>query len=185
MCDELDRHPPQPKGRAVPFPSSWKETDMPTEIEKNRAELEALQLEELREAANERKAARAARVRQLKTVAMALRMSDASALRRQNGCAHRKGGKNIEQFFDGNDNNYSVIKHTLSHGPTIVICQRCQKVWERPLALHADASKEQRAEWNDEMTEYRKALALPTDNEPSGAVLFDFIPTSPVHMQHL
>ena len=158
---------------------------MATEIEKNRAELEALQLAELREQAQERASARAARVRQLKTVALALKMTDDATANRQNRCAHRKGGKNLDQFFDGNDSNYSVIKHTLSHGPTIVICQRCQKVWSRPAPLHDDASKQQIAAWEAEMKEYRTALALPTDNEPSGAVLFDYFPASPVVMQHL
>ena len=117
---------------------------------------------------------------------MALKMTTDAQQRLQSRCAHKKGGKNIEQFFDGNDSNYAVIKHTLSHGPVIVICQRCQKLWERPLALHADATKAQREAWEAEMKEYRWALTLPTDNEPSGAVLFDFIPTNgPMQTQHL
>jgi len=157
-----------------------------TEIEKNRAELEALQLEELREQANERKSARAARVRQLRTVAMALKLTDDAQRNRQARCAHRKGGKNLEQFFDGNDSNYAVVKHTLSHGPIIVLCQRCQKLWERPAQLNPDATREQIAMWEQQMAEYRAALAFPTDNEPSGSVLFDYsniIPTTA--MQHL
>ena len=158
---------------------------MPTEIERNRAELESLQLAELREQAMERKSARAARVRQLQTVAMALKMTENSKLYLQSRCAHRKGGKNLDQFFEGNDSNFAVIKHTLSHGPTIVLCQRCQKLWEAPAQLNPDATKEQRVAWDAEMTEYRRALALPTDNEPSGAVIFDVFPNSPVHMQHL
>jgi hypothetical protein len=157
----------------------------PTEAEKNRAELEALQLAELREVAEERKNARAARVRQLRTVAMALKATDDAKLNLQSQCAHRKGGKNLDQFFSGNDSNYAVVKHTLSHGPTIVICQRCQKVWEPPKALNPDATKAQREMWDAEMREYRIALSYPTDNEPSGSVLFDFFPMSPVHMQHL
>ena len=158
---------------------------MPTDIEKNRAELEALQLAELREQADERRSKRNARVRQLRTVAMALKMTDDAQRNRQNRCAHRKGGKNLEQFFDGNDSNYAVIKHTLSHGPVIICCQRCAKVWSAPAPLNPDATKEQRAAWDAEMKEYRAALALPTDNEPSGAVLFDYFPNTPAVMQHL
>ena len=156
---------------------------MPTEAEKNRAELEALQLDELREAASERRNARASRQRQMRTVAMALKMSDDAAHNRHMRCAHRKGGKNLDQFFDGNDSDYAVVKHTLSHGPTIVICQRCQMVWERPAPLNPDATKAQREEWEEQMLTYRKALAFPTDNEPSGAVLFDYIPA--IATQHL
>lgn len=158
---------------------------MATEIEKNRAELELLQLQELREAAEQRRSARASQARQRRTVAMALQMTLNAQRNLHSRCAHKKGGKNLDQFFDGNDSNYAVIKHTLSHGPTIVLCQRCQNLWEAPAQLHADASPAQIRQWEDEMRAYRAALALPTDNEPSGAVLFDFHPiNSPVQMQH-
>ena len=158
---------------------------MPTEVEKNRAELESLQLDELREQANERKSARAARQRQMRTVAMALKMTEDAKLYLQSRCVHRKGGKNLDQFFDGNDSNYAVVKHTLSHGPTIVICQRCQKIWEPPKPLNPDATKAQREAYDADIKEYRRALALPTDNEPSGSVIFDYFPNSPIAMQHL
>lgn len=170
----------------MPFPSFTKEMIMATDdTAKIRAELEALQLAELREQAEERKAARAARLLHLKTVAQALQMSENARRILQNRCAHRKGGKNLEQFFDGNDPNYAVIKHTLSHGPTIIICQRCQRVWEPPAPLNPEATTAQRKEWEAEMAEYRRALAFTTDNEPSGAVIFDQIPNYPIPMHRL
>jgi hypothetical protein len=94
----------------------------------------------------------------------------------QNRCAHRKGGKGVAMLYQGNDSNYAVIKHTLSHGATIVVCQRCTKVWEPPPRnlIRKGATAEDRAEYKRLAEEYQWALNLPTDNEPSGTVLFAF-----------
>jgi hypothetical protein len=79
-------------------------------------------------------------------------------------------------LYQGNDPNYAVIKHTLSHGPVIVVCQRCTKVWEPPPRelVAKGATPEMRAEYRGLLEQYRWALNLPTDNEPSGTVLFAF-----------
>jgi hypothetical protein len=89
-------------------------------------------------------------------------------------CAHRKGGKGVEMIYRGNDSNYAVIKHQLPHGPIIVICQRCPKVWYPPDAalIAKGATTEQRRQYRRELEEYTTALNYPTDNEMSGSQLF-------------
>jgi hypothetical protein len=138
------------------------------------AELEALQLEELRDRVetirNHRESKRrriAARDGDLKA---AMRRQEAA----QAACWHKKGGKGVEMLSRGTDNYYAVVKHQLCHGPIIVVCQRCGKVWEPPpLALNRKgASIENKAEYKRLYVEYVKAIEFPTDNLMSGTQLF-------------
>ena len=147
---------------------------MPLDKKAITEELELLQLEETRERVNEMRMRRESLRRRA-----AARDEDLNdGLRRQkaiqDACWHKKGGKGVTMLSQGNDHNYAVVKHTLSHGPVIVICQRCSKVWEPPnTALNArSASKEDKALYRQQYDEYQRALNLPTDNEPSGTQLF-------------
>jgi hypothetical protein len=139
-------------------------------------ELEQLQLEETRERVHEIRASRRQRENRRQMVQQSIRQTRALEKRQQEACWHKKGGKGVSQLSHGNDANYAVIKHTLSHGPTIVLCQRCTKVWEPPpVALNRrGASAEDKAEYKRLYQEYVAALNFPTDNEPSGTVLFTF-----------
>jgi hypothetical protein len=139
-------------------------------------ELENLQLEEARDSAEQRKQARAGRANKAQAIELSLRRDRAHQKRLRSACLHRKGGKGTGQMYSGNDPNFAVITHTLSHGPTIVICQRCGNVWEPPLPLTKKATPEQRVQYRADLTEYRRALNMPTDNEPSGTTLFAFTP---------
>jgi hypothetical protein len=132
-------------------------------------ELEQLQLEEARE--------RIAGMRAEKIDAAQRRMRVQQSLMdtrhmediRHAGCAHKKGGKGVEGLYRGNDANYAVHKHTLSStGVTIVICIRCSMIWEPPKPLPKGASQKEREAYRKQLADYRWALALPTDNEPSG-----------------
>jgi hypothetical protein len=139
-------------------------------------ELENLQLEEARETAAKRQQDRLGRDSRAKAIEMSLRRDKSNQERIQSGCTHRKGGKGVGQIYAGNDSNFAVITYTLSHGPTIVVCQRCYKVWRKPEPLSKKATPEQRAQYKLEMADYRYAINLPTDNEPGGTVLFAFAP---------
>jgi len=139
-------------------------------------ELEQLQLEEARENAEQRRLARASRESRMRALELSLKRDRANQARIQAGCVHRKGGKGTAQLYQGNDANYAVVTHTLSHGPTIVVCQRCGKIWEPPEMLSKKATPEQKAQYKENLHEYRRALNFPTDNEPSGTVLFQFTP---------
>ena len=134
-----------------------------------------LQLEEALAVAEDRRARRGSRERKIRAIEFSLKRDREQLARTQAACAHRKGGKGKDGVFNGNDASHAVITHTLSHGPTIVVCQRCGKVWEPPLKLPKRATQEQRTAYIEAMNEYRRALSLPTDNEPSGTVLFEVI----------
>jgi len=143
------------------------------------AELEMLQLEEARDAAAQRKQAKVERENRAKAIQASLKRDNANQERIQSVCQHRKGGKGTAQMYMGNDTNFAVVTHTCSHGPTIVVCQRCLKVWRPPEDLPRRATAEQRAKYRVDLAEYRRALNFPTDNEPSGTVLFQFTPIEP------
>jgi len=137
-------------------------------------ELEQLQLEETRDRVTGMRQHRESIRRRVE--ARDTDLKDAAARQKaiQDACWHKKGGKGVTMLFQGNDHNYAVIKHTLSHGPLIVLCQRCSKVWEAPpTALNArSASPEDKALYRKLYDEYQWAVNLPTDNEPSGTQLF-------------
>jgi hypothetical protein len=148
---------------------------MPIDAKQMREELELLQLEELRESAEERKAKRSTRLNKIRAIEMSLKRTRDAEAYTQSRCKHLKGGKGRDGIFNGNDANYAVITHTLSHGPTIVVCQRCGKLWEPPERPGKKASAEVREKYFENVNEYRRALAFPTDNEPSGTNLFEII----------
>jgi hypothetical protein len=149
---------------------------MPVDRTKVADELADLQLEEARAQALDRRNRKSEREGRQKAVESSLRADKARQRDIQSRCAHRKGGKGVSMLYQGNDSNYAVVKHTLSHGPTIVICQRCSKIWEPPPRelIRKGASTEDRAEYKRLLEDYRWALNLPTDNEPSGTALFAF-----------
>lgn len=136
--------------------------------------LEQLQFEEAMEVADERRRRRIERQHRREGLELTIKRDRENQERIQAACAHRKGGKGTQQLYAGNDQNYSVITHTLSHGPTVVICQRCWKIWEPPVRLPKNATAEMRAKYREDLAEYNRARAFPTDNEPSGTVLFAF-----------
>jgi hypothetical protein len=142
---------------------------------KIQAEMEALQLEKMREDVRTIRSTREAR--KARTLALQNSLRDTTLRQKliQSRCAHRKGGKGVGMLFSGNDANYAVVKFTLSHGPTIVVCQRCIRLWEPPdrKLVRRGASPEERAEYKRQMDEYQWAMNLPTDNEPGGTKLFE------------
>ena len=144
---------------------------MPEKLDRNKilSELEELQLEETRERVDDMRRVRAAK--QARTASRQRDIESANAIQRARvaGCWHKKGGKGVEMLSHGNDANYAVIKHTLSHGPLIVVCQRCTNVWEQP---PIELRKSNPAEYKRLYDEYIWAVNLPTDNEASGTQLF-------------
>lgn len=147
---------------------------MPLDKAKITNDLEQLQLEEMQE-----------RVLQIRSRKESIRRRVASretditsALARrkaaEENCWHKKGGKGVESLSRGTDHYYAVVKHQLSHGAIIVICQRCGHVEEPPdIALNAKtATAADRAEYKRLYERYRWWLDLPTDNTMSGTQLF-------------
>jgi hypothetical protein len=137
-------------------------------------ELEQLQLEETRERVASMRRLKAARENRMQTRQAALAKNNAIQKAAEANCAHRKGGKGKEMWFSGNDSNFAVVKHILSHGPMIVICQRCNKLWEPPPTALRNGTADERRDYKRLYIEYQAAVNLPTDNETSGARLFEF-----------
>lgn len=84
-------------------------------------------------------------------------------------CTHRKGGMDTASLNkQGNDSNFSVIKHTGTFGGTTILCTRCCKLW-----LPQDP------EFGGKPTPgYSDALRFPTDNQPSSSIVFQATPVS-------
>lgn len=139
-------------------------------------ELEELQLQEARAMAEQRKQSRASKESHARAIELSLRRDRKHQEMIQAACVHRKGGRGTAQMYQGNDVNYAVITHTMSHGPTICVCQRCGKIWREPDPLPKKATPEQKAKYREDLAEYRRARNFPTDNEPSGTVLFQMTP---------
>lgn len=143
------------------------------ELDPIEREMKALQLEELRMSVGQRRAMAEMRKQNSASQELQLRKSREDQCRIQRACNHRKGGKDRAGIGNGQDSDYSVIKHTYANMDMCVMCQRCQMEW-RPgtteIRLHS-------GERNHTGISYATALAWPTDNEPSSATFF-LIPTS-------
>lgn len=131
-------------------------------------ELAQLQLEDLREKAEQRRAIRAQKARNQIAYQSSLDENNLVQKLMQDGCSHRKGGKNLEGMLNGQSGYYAVVKHTLPLGEQMVVCQRCTKVWERPIKADFKTA----AEYKVALEEYKRAINFPTDNEPSGTRMF-------------
>lgn len=142
--------------------------------EKGRLELlqekEALELEELRE--------RVARQRSEKQQKAAARADNEKSFREaaqkqaqmQAGCNHKKGGRDYAATNKrGDGDNYSVIPHTMPLGNTIVLCTRCLFMWTPGTSAKFMPDGKTK---NPTGISWAEAIKLPTDNSPSGSVLF-------------
>ncbi len=104
---------------------------------------------------------------------------------RQTVCPHRKGGKDLEGLERGNDANASVLKHTYPTGAVHVLCTRCLKDWGpaccgKPKKVRGtDRCQTCGKAYREQTPGYREALAMATDNEPSGAGVFQFSSAPP------
>ncbi len=138
------------------------------------AELDALNLEKARREVTILRSEEAMRKVRRNSVELSLRAEAERDREKHSRCWHKKGGNGIENLYQGNDNNYAVVKHILPTGDMIVVCQRCGCLWTKPdPALVAKGSPiEDRKLYAQQMAEYQKAIAFPTDNTTSGSRIF-------------
>lgn len=138
----------------------------PEELESLRIdnELKALDLEEKRIAAARRRDEQQQKKLQQERNARDMAAGQAKTDALLKSCNHLKGGRDYaslqKQGTDGG--NYSVIKHRHSFGNWEVICTRCTAVWK----------KGDTAENHPTGISFETAMKFPTDNEPSGSVMF-------------
>jgi hypothetical protein len=137
-------------------------------------DLEQLQLEEMQERVSQMRSRKESHRRRIASRERDITSAQERQRLKEASCWHKKGGKGVENLFHGTDHYYAVVKHQLSHGPIIVICQRCHHVAEPPdQRLNAkSATAAEKAEYKRLYDEYRWWLDLPTDNTMSGTQLF-------------
>ena len=137
-------------------------------------EWKRLQVEELREKLqarrDERQRLEDLRARQLRD----FKKGQEILARRQRACKHRKGGKN-NQFANGNDNNYSVIRNTYPTGEVAIMCTRCFMEVRRPDPRERKKDPEG---YSERLTLWKEWDSFPTDNTPSGGKIFEIIPAA-------
>ena len=108
-----------------------------------------------------------------------LAQMDRNLVKRQKCCTHRKGGiiSNIKSqqsiglaLYQGNSNQYAVIKHQMINRDIWVRCLRCGKWWKPPCRSEFKLDRDY---WKA-MFEYESALEFPTMNTMSGSVQCNF-----------
>jgi hypothetical protein len=137
-----------------------------TELEQLELEERKLRLENLRYQVENERQRRAEIIRKHAQNQKTIDDVNRDIIAKQSVCNHKKGGKGLPGLVKGNDNDYSVIKHTYPWGETAVMCTRCMKEWRRP---KAHLAKEDPKAFAKQMETYNEALAFQTDNEPSGS----------------
>ena len=139
------------------------------ELESLRLEREKLELEDLRFRVREQQNRKEQRAMERRQLAATFAENEREQRQRQESCQHRKGGKDESGFLNGNDSNFSIIKHTYPDGQMEVMCTRCEKTYRKPsAALMKTDPKAAKAM----LAEFRMVWNWPTDNMPSGSQLF-------------
>jgi hypothetical protein len=99
-----------------------------------------------------------------------IKAAEAKTAQIQADCVHHKGGNNLDGFYKGSGEHFSVIRHTypvpfMPEFPTctgtVIHCQRCHR------------------EWNEGDPDFQEALRFTTNNQPSGNPLFTITYTDP------
>jgi hypothetical protein len=92
-------------------------------------------------------------------------------------CNHKKGGRDYaasQKRGDGDNHSIFIWAHPM--GYSIVLCSRCHFLWEPGVTTKymkdGKTPNPTKISWED-------ALRLPTDNTPSGSVMFGVRPALP------
>ena len=135
-------------------------------------ELAKEDLQDKKEARNERANKLENRASNYKTRGEALKANNNKTDQDQNRCNHRKGGQGLQGVVGGKGDStyYAVIKHTFCHNDTWVCCLRCGKTWKPPLE-RIFKTKEL---YHLAVEQYQMALDYPTLNAPSSSSQFRF-----------
>jgi hypothetical protein len=135
-------------------------------------ELAKEDLEDKREARNERANKLENKASNYRTRGEAIKANNNKTAQDQKRCNHRKGGQGLQGVVGGRGDStyYAVIKHTFCHNDTWVCCLRCGMTWKPPL----ERSFKTKDEYYVAIAEYKMALDFPTLNAPSSSSQFQF-----------
>lgn len=177
------------------------EFEMTDELKKLQIEQIRLQNETLKEDIENRKLVKKENRARLEDTGRQLKDMDRQDYMKQSRCNHQKGGEGIDGLNgNGTDSDYAIHKFRWMDGKLHVRCLRCQKLWkpvrldqyckldeignpieplatqrsyEHPLAPYANLG-DAKAAFQTADAEYRKAVAFPTKNKPSGWYVWQF-----------
>lgn len=146
-----------------------------------------LELLDLRDRVDERKMKRENRTSSSRANGRTLQQVIAGDRAKQANCNHKKGGNGAEGVVggQGDDPQYSVIKHKMPNGDIWVRCLRCAKTWKPPVEFkfYFDSTgknvapkdgKFSKEAFDIAVKEYREALVFQTRNQTSGSIVFQF-----------
>jgi TolA-binding protein len=151
------------------------------EFEKKRKALELRRLEadtqDIEERLAEREMKRETKRQRSINNGQTLRQIEASSKAAQEHCNHKKGGSGAQGFIagEGDDPQYSVLKHRMPNGDVWVRCLRCGKTWKPPVESKFTVNgKFNKQAFDEAVQEYEKAVAFQTRNQMSGSIQFRF-----------
>ena len=159
------------------------------ELEFKRLEIEAKKLEllDIRDRVDERQMKRDNKDQRTRSNGTVLDNNFTQRKAVQDHCNHKKGGNGLEGYVggQGDDPQFSVLKHQFLNGDIWVRCLRCGKWWKPPVeeSFYFDNRGRNVAPsdgtFNKELferaqQEYRAALSFPTRNSMSTSYVFQF-----------
>jgi len=151
------------------------------EFEKKRQKLELRRLEadtqDIEERLAEREMKRETKRQRSINNGQTLRQIENTTKAVQDHCNHKKGGSGAQGFIggEGDDSQYSVLKHRMPNGDVWVRCLRCGKTWKPPVESKFMVKGKVDVEaFNAAVREYETAVAFQTRNQMSGSIQFRF-----------
>lgn len=139
------------------------------------AEKEALELEQLRASVETTRNAKRMRKEAREDNERSFREKALKDAATQASCNHKKGGRDYAATQKrGDGDNHCIAIHTYPMGNTNIHCTRCLFMWQPgdgKQFLKDGVTK------NPTGLSWAEAVKLPTDNSPSGSVLFGPRPT--------
>ena len=159
------------------------------ELEFKRLEIEAKKLEllDIKDRVDERQMKRDNKDQRTRANGTVIENNLIQRRAAQAHCNHKKGGNGLEGYVmgQGDDPQYSVLKHQFLNSDIWVRCLRCGKWWKPPVEnsfyfnqygkeVAPQDGKFNKEKYEQAWAEYNQAIAFPTRNTTSGSYQFRF-----------
>jgi hypothetical protein len=159
------------------------------EIEFKQLEIEAKKLEllDIRDRVDERQMKRDNKDQRTRANGIVLENNSQQRKTAQAYCNHKKGGNGLEGYVlgQGDDPQYSVLKHQFLNGDVWIRCLRCGRWWKPPVEssfyfnqygkeVAPKDGKFDKEKYEQAWAEYRLAVTFPTRNTMSTSYRFQF-----------
>lgn len=170
MSEEVKKN----ETKVIPQPNN---ADLERRLLELRIRKEEAETQDLEERLAEREMKRETKRQSSVSKGQILRQNKAAKQAEQDRCSHRKGGNGLDGVVggQGDDSQYSVMKHRFHWGDVWVRCLRCAKCWKPPVKKNfTKDGKFEQAAYDVAMKEYQLALAFPTRNSMSSSSMFQY-----------